>query len=130
MIRTIQGMPPGTIGLEAVGKVTAQDYSEVLVPTLRAAVERNEVRLLYVLGEDFDSYAPAALWADAKLWAGHVKAWKKVAVVSDADWLENAVKTFGWFVPGETRVFETDEVDEAKAWLVGDDDDDDDDDDD
>jgi hypothetical protein len=92
------------------------------------AVERGDVRLLYVLGEDFDSYSAGALWADTKLLAENRKAWKKVAIVSDADWLENSVKAFGWLMPGEVKVFETDEVHDAKEWLVGLDDDDDDDD--
>jgi SpoIIAA-like len=125
MIRIIERMPAGTIGVEAVGKVTEDDYRDVLVPAISAAVERNDVRLLYVLGTEFDSYAPGAVWADTKLWAGHLKAWKKVAIVSDADWLEHGAKVFGWLVPGEVRVFEADDVDDAKEWLAVLDDDDD-----
>jgi SpoIIAA-like len=128
MIRVIENMPVGTIGLEAVGKVTEDDYRDVLVPAVSAALERGVVRLLYVLGKEFDSYSAGALWADTKLLAGNRKAWKKVAIVSDADWLENSVKAFGWLMPGEVKVFETDEVHDAKEWLVGLDDDDDDDD--
>ena len=125
MIRNMRGMPAGTIGFEAVGKVTAADYDDVLVPAISAAIERHDVRLLYVLGEDFDSYSPGAVWADTKLWAGHMKAWKKIALVSDADWLENSVNAFGWLIPGKIKVFETDDVDDAKQWLAGRDDDDD-----
>jgi hypothetical protein len=128
MIRVIENMPLGTIGLEALGKVTEDDYRDVLVPAVSAALERGDVRLLYVLGREFDSYSPGALWADTKLLAGNRKAWKKVAIVSDADWLENSVKAFGWLMPGQVKVFETDEVHDAKEWLVGLDDDDDDDD--
>jgi len=117
-------MPPGTIGIEAVGKVTEDDYQNVLVPAVSAALERNDVRLMYILGEDFESYSPGALWADTKLVAGHREGWKKVAIVSDADWLENSIKAFGWLMPGEVKVFETDEVDDAKKWLAGLDDDD------
>jgi SpoIIAA-like len=78
---------------------------------------------MYVLGEDFDSYSPGAVWADAKLWVGNLKGFKKVALVSDADWLENGVKAFHWLMPGEVKVFETDDVDDAKKWLAGIDDD-------
>jgi hypothetical protein len=124
MIRTIERMPTGTIGFEAVGKVTEDDYRDVLVPALTEALDRNEVRLLYVLGDDFESYSPGGVWADTKLWAGHRKAWKRVAIVSDADWLENSVKAFGWMVPGQVRVFDSDDVDDAKEWLVGLEDDD------
>jgi hypothetical protein len=130
MIKVIENVPVGTIGLKAVGKVTEDDYRDVLLPAVSAALERGDVRLLYVLGKDFESYSPGALWADTKLVAGNRKAWKKVAIVSDADWLENSVKAFGWLMPGEVKVFETDDLDDAKEWLVGLDDDDDDDDDD
>ena len=79
---------------------------------------------MYILGDDFESYSPGALWADTKLVAGHREEWKKVAIVSDADWLENSIKAFGWLMPGEVKVFETDEVNDAKKWLAGLDDDD------
>jgi hypothetical protein len=32
--------------------------------------------------------------------------------------LEHIVKTFGWLIPREIKVFDTDEVDDAKKWLV------------
>ena len=97
----------------------------MLLPAVRDALDRNDLRLLYVLGNEFDSYSAGALWADTKLFVQHPKGWKKVAIVSDADWLENSLKAFGWLMPGEIKVFETDEVDEAKDWLVRSDEDDD-----
>lgn len=118
MIRVIDDMPAGTIGFEAIGKITDDDYRDVLVPAVTAALERGEVRLLYVLGDDFDTYSAGAIWADTKLWAKHLKGWKKVAIASDADWLENAVKAFGWLMPGEVKMFDDDEVTEAKLWLA------------
>ena len=117
MIRLIEDMPPGTVGLEADGKVTEDDYRDVLVPAVRAALERGDVRLLFVLPDDA-SYSPGAMWADTRLWAANLRAWNRIAIVSDADWLEKGVKTFGWMMPGEVRVFDDDDVDDAKAWLV------------
>jgi hypothetical protein len=119
VLRILQRMPPGTVGVEAVGKVTEEDYRQVLAPALADALLRQELRLLYVLGEQFDSFSPGAAWADTKLWAKHLRGWERVAVVSDADWLEHAADLFGWLMPGEVKVFEADELDEAKAWLVG-----------
>ena len=124
MIKVIEDMPVGTIGFEASGKVTDDDYESVLVPAVRAALEAGAVRLLYVLPEG-TQYSPGAMWADTKLWAGNLRGWQRVAIVSDADWLENAIKAFGWMMPGEVRVFDDDEVADAKAWLVGIEDDDD-----
>ena len=48
VIKVIENMPAGTIGLEASGKVTEEDYRDVLVPTINAATEQGKVRLLYV----------------------------------------------------------------------------------
>jgi hypothetical protein len=120
MIKVIEDMPAGTIGFEAIGKVTDEDYRDVLVPAVSAALEQGEVRLLYVLGDGFDAYSPGAVWADTKLWARHLRGWKKVAIASDADWLEHAVKAFGWLMPGEVKLFDDDEVDAAKQWVAAD----------
>ena len=126
MIRVIENMPVGTVGVEASGKVTEEDYRTVLVPLLDKALESPDgVRLLYILGHDF-SYSAGAMWADTKLFAKNLKGWKRVAIVSDADWLENSIKAFGWMMPGRIKVFESDDVDDAKEWLVGLEDDDDD----
>ena len=37
MIERIAEMPPGTIGLRAAGKLTVEDYREVLEPALQEA---------------------------------------------------------------------------------------------
>jgi hypothetical protein len=37
----------------------------------------------------------------------------------DADWLDNTAGLISRLVPGQVKVFESDEVNEAKAWLVG-----------
>ena len=120
MFRILRDMPPGTVGVAATGKVTEDDYREVLEPALREAQEQHrELRLLYVLADEFDGYSPGAMWQDTKLWAKHLKGWERVAIVSDKDWLENAVDAFGWLMPGKVKAFESDEMDEAKGWLVG-----------
>jgi hypothetical protein len=120
MFRILRDMPPGTVGVAATGKVTEDDYREVLEPALRQAQEQHrELRLLYVLGDEFDGYSPGAMWQDTRLWAKHLKGWERVAIVSDKDWLENAIDAFGWLMPGKVRTFESDEMDEAKGWLVG-----------
>jgi hypothetical protein len=122
VIRQISNMPIGTIGFEATGKVSQEDYEAVLVPAVQAAMEAGRVRILYVLGDDFESYAPGAMWADTKLWAGNLKGWEKIAIATDIDWIENAIKAFRWMMPGKVRLFDDDEVDEAQLWLAREDD--------
>ena len=118
MIKVIANMPVGTIGLRASGQVSEEDCRDVLVPTINAAMEQGKVRLMCVL-EDEVGYKPGAVWAETKIWFKNLKGWERVAVVSDADWLENAVRRFGWMMPGKVKVFEPDDVRGAKQWLVG-----------
>jgi hypothetical protein len=118
MIRVMGQMPIGAIGFEATGKVTKEDYETVLVPAVTAALEQGPVRLLYVLGEDFESYSPGTMLSDTRLWAGHRDSWERVAVVTDVDWVENGIKAFSWLMHGKIRVFDEDDVDKAKLWLV------------
>ena len=118
MITAIAGMPAGTIGFEARGTVTSEDYENVLVPAVTTAMEAGPVRLLYVLGDDFESYSAGAMWSDTRLWAGHMRGWERIAVATDIDWVEHAVKAFGWMMPGQVKVFDEDQVEVAKRWLA------------
>ena len=57
MIRLLDDMPVGVLGLEAVNNVEKEDYETVLLPAVDAAIaEHGKVRLVYVLGPEFDDY--------------------------------------------------------------------------
>ena len=107
MIKAIANMPEGTNDLPTSDKVSGEDYHDVLVPTINAAMEQGNVRLMYVLEDEAD-YKPGAVWADTKMWFKNHKSWERVAIVSAAAWLENAVEAVGWLLPGEVKVFEPD----------------------
>jgi hypothetical protein len=118
MIRLLTGLPEGVVGIEAVGHVEADDYATIVEPAVRAALERSDkVRLLYVLGDEFEGYSAAASWEDAKLGIGHWGAWEKIAIVTDRAWIRDALKAFGWMFPGEVRVFAAAEQPEAVVWI-------------
>jgi hypothetical protein len=120
MVERIDDMPPGTIGFRASGKLTLEDYRDVLVPTLRGAVEAGEVRMLFVLS-DFEELQPRAWLEDAKTGVelGFLKhsAWKRSAIVSDAEWVKKAMRMFAWMTPGEVEVYDLDQEEEARAWV-------------
>lgn len=121
MVGKIDDMPAGTIGFRASGKLTPEDYRDVLVPTLRGAVEAGEVRMLFVLS-DFEELEPRAWLEDAKTGVelGFLKhsAWKRSAIVSDAEWVKKAMRLFAWMTPGEVKVYDLDQEDEARAWVA------------
>ena len=119
MLRLIQGLPDSVIGVDAIGKVEANDYRDVLVPAIERVLTRHsKARLLYMLGHEFDGFSGAAAWQDAKVGMQHFTDFERVAVVTDVDWIESMVKAFGFALPGEVETFGVDELEDAKAWIV------------
>ena len=53
-----------------------------------------------------------------KLGLGHMKAWKRTAIVTDVDWIRKAIKAFGFMAPGEVQVFDLAELGAAKVWIA------------
>ncbi|MEJ2542074.1 MAG: STAS/SEC14 domain-containing protein [Gemmatimonadota bacterium] len=119
MLQLIPGLPEQVLGLEATGKVGAEDYRDVLVPALEEKLRRHRrARLLYVLGEEFDGYTGGGAWEDAKVGMKHLTAFERVAVVTESDWVWNLVQAFGFAIPGEVRLFGLDGMDEAREWVA------------
>ena len=114
-------MPPGVLGFEAVDDVEKEDYENVLVPAVEAAVaEHGKVRLVYVLGHEFDDYEGEAVWEDAKLGARHPASFERIAIVTDANWDRPAVRIFSLLWPGQARAFRLSELEVAKRWAAAD----------
>jgi hypothetical protein len=118
MIEELDGMPAGVIGFEASGKLRAEDYRDVVLPALERAATTGEVRFLIVM-KDFDGMSGGALWQDLKVGLEHLRAWKRIALVTDIQWMSQLTNLFGWMTPGETRTFPTAERDAAVAWVAG-----------
>jgi SpoIIAA-like len=123
MIEALPDSPPGTIGYRISGRLSREDYTNVLIPPIRAAVDRGEkLRILVLLDEEFHGLEPSAVWEDIKagidLGVRHHSAWERFAIVTDAEWVRRATALFGWMAPGELRLLGLGELDAAKAWLT------------
>lgn len=122
MIEQIEDMPAGTIGFTGSGKFTREDYRNVLEPVLRKAAESGEIRMLFRL-TDFDGLEPAAWFDDIRtglgLGLGHHSAWKRSAIVTDVEWVAKAYKMFTWVTPGEVKIYDLDQLEDAKSWVAG-----------
>jgi hypothetical protein len=121
VIERMDGMPTGTVGLRASGKLSKDDYTGVLEPALREGVESGELRLLFVL-TDFDGLEAAAIPEDMKTglkaWARDHSAWKRFALVTDVEWVAKAMHMFTWLTPGEVLIRDLDGLEEARAWVA------------
>jgi len=123
MIELMDEMPDGTLGFRVSGKMERSDYTDVMVPKLKKAVEQSGgMRTLYLI-DRLEEMEPGALWEDAKagfdLGIRHFSAWERTAMVTDQEWLVRALQLMGWMAPGEFKVFPTAELEQAKAWVSG-----------
>jgi hypothetical protein len=122
LIEKATDLPPGTLGFRASGKISSDEYRRMIEP-IYAALERGEkLNIYFELADDFDGLDLGALLQDVKA-AGsvglkHRSSWQRMALVTDKDWVRHGASAFGWLAPGELRLFELSEGDEARAWLA------------
>lgn len=118
MIEMIDGLGDGVIGARAVGKVTADDYESTLIPAVEAALSKDDkIRMLYVLGSEFEAYDAEAALDDTRMGMRHWSDFERIAVVTDHAAYRTTIEGFGFLMPGEVRVFGVDALDAAKDWI-------------
>jgi hypothetical protein len=104
--------------LQASGKLTHDDYQQVLIPCLEQLIkEHGKARVLFGMGEEFHGWEPAAMWDDAKFGMKHRTDFEKCAVVGGPKWLEWATKIAAVMVSGEVRTFPASQLTEAQSWI-------------
>ncbi len=117
MIEALSDLPAGVTGFEISGKLRAEDYRDVVLPAVERAAANGEVRYLIVIS-DFEGMSGAALWEDLKMGIEHIRAFKRIAVVTDISWVHHLTGLFGWMTPGETKIFPIAEREAAIAWVA------------
>ncbi len=117
MIELIDGLPDAVVGLEAIGEVESADYETVAAPAVKHALERHpKIRLIHVLDDRFTGYTAGGVWQDAVLGLAHPRSFDRIAVVTDSDSIRRLVRLAGWSIPGELKLFENREREQAEAW--------------
>jgi len=118
MIEEISGLPEATIGFRATGKVTGDDYDKVLTPAIdRAIEEHHRVKMLAVLGPDFEGYSLEAAWDDTRLGLRHWSGFERIAVATDSAPFRHGLRAMGFLLPCPIRIFGLADEDDARRWL-------------
>ena len=119
MLIEIPNLPAGVIGYEVSGKITAEDYRDILEPAVHEQAEAGGIRLVIVVPSFAGFSGPTAIWEDTKMGVKNWTAWKRAAFVTDVEWMAHAMRWFGWMSPGEVKQFPLAERDAAIAWAAG-----------
>ena len=122
MIEVMSDMPAGVAGFRVAGGVSGADLWD-FKPSIDELLDAGEIRLVEVVADDYEGFGPGGLAEDLKIGLGalvqHHSAFKRVAVVTDKEWVGRTLHLLEWMVPGELALFGLDELEQAKEWAAG-----------
>ena len=118
MIEILPESQGNLIAVKASGKVTDQDYKEILIPKAdRVLAENDRANFLFWLSDQFEGFELGAAWDDIKYASGHHDKFDKVALVGGPRWVEWTSKIFGPMLKAEVKHFEEVQIVEAWSWI-------------
>ncbi|SHW26155.1 Protein of uncharacterised function (DUF3478) [Mycobacteroides abscessus subsp. massiliense] len=121
MIEVLSDVPEGVVGFRVSGRLAGNELRE-FTSTIKEALNSDELRIVEVIANDYEGFGPGGLAEDLKLGLGmlfqHHSAFKKIAVVTDKEWVTHTLHALAWMVPGEISLFGLDELDQAKVWAA------------
>ena len=118
MLRIMDEVTGPSLGVTAIGRVSADDYESTLIPALdQKRQDWGKIGLLCHIGPHFQGFTIGAAWDDAKFGLTHRADFTKFALVSDTPWVRNSVGFFAPLLPYPVRIFFDDELRQAIQWL-------------
>ena len=122
MIEILHDMPPGVAGIRVSGRLDGQDLRDFR-PAMDEMLATGEIRLVEVIADDYEGFGSGGLAEDLRLGLGalirHHAAFRRVAVVTDKDWVVHTLHAFAWMVPGEIALYPLAQLAEAASWAAG-----------
>lgn len=118
MIEPMTNVPEDVLGFRADGQITASDYTEVLKPAVDAVLQRGDEVRIVIEFASWSGMSGGAVWEDLKMGIERFTKWKRIALVTDVDWMRHATNLFGWMTPGDVKTFSLAEREQALAWAA------------
>jgi hypothetical protein len=118
MLTIIDELPDHVIGIRINDKLRAEDYEQQLIPLVNEKLKNHsKLDLLCCIDGEWKGMEAGAVWQDLRLGLGRIGHWARMAIVTDIKWMENAIKLFRVFSPGELRHFDSADYEVAKTWV-------------
>lgn len=101
------------------GKVTRENFDAV-IPKIEALIEKHgTIRFLEEI-RSFGGFELSMLWDDMKFSFNHLKDFERVAIVTDKNWIKNWSKIGIIFMKAEMKLFDLEDINDARIWLMED----------
>lgn len=122
MINQIHNLPANMVGFRATSEVTEDDFSNVVMPQVKELIAKTDVlNYLLVLDTSVSNFTAGAWFKDAIMGIKHLTKWNRAAIVSDVKAVKTFTDIFSVIMPGEFKVFEHANQQEAIVWVSGND---------
>ena len=107
------------ITVRVSGKLTQQDYGDLIPAWRRLLVEHGTMRMLFIM-ENFHGWTPAAAWDDLRFGTEHARKVERVAMVGEKKWQEWLTKIGSIFIMRDhVKYFDMANLAEAESWVRG-----------
>lgn len=120
MIHYLPDLPSNIVGFKAVGEITEKDFSENVLPKVKALIEKtDQLNYLLVLETSIKNFTVGAWMQDAMMGIKHLTKWNRAAIVSDIEAIRSFTNFFSYLMPGEFKGFEHNDLEKAIEWVSG-----------
>ncbi len=107
---------PPLMWIEIDGKIGSERYREMKREMEAMLANQNGGNFL-VRFKHFQGIEPLALLEDLKFGLGHLKQFKRIAIIGDAPWLDRSARLANLLIPGEIRAFPENREEKAWDWI-------------
>lgn len=119
MIQLIDNLPTNMVGFRATGEVTENDFTNLVIPQVKAQVEKTgKLNYMLILDTSVKNFTLGAWLKDALLGIKNLTKWNRAAIVSDSAVIRKFTDIFSVLIPGEFKGFEHKELKAAIDWTA------------
>ena len=119
MIEKLKDVPNTIAAFRAVGEITKEDFTNLVIPEVEALVQRTDkLNYLLLLDTELKEFSAGAWLQDALLSIKNITKWNRAAIVSDSEGVIQFTNAFSVVMPGEFKGFRKNELQLAIDWVA------------